>query len=156
MPVIQMPNGLSIRTYELPPADFDPLTAPESLLLRYGFPSRPDPQTLPELYKRWERAFSRKLTYIVPTFQELKEVTHRPQPKIEAGGTTTSPNWSGCVTFVPNPSNSFDDGCLASYSTVVDLGSGTFITMTGSNNAQLSIPTDETSHLMRIDWIAAN
>lgn len=108
MPVIQMPNGLSVRTYEPPPADFDPLTAPDNLLLHHGFPARPNPQTAPELRKRWERVFSRKLTYIVPTFRESIGKTHGPRLKSETEDSATSGNWSGSVVFLPpTADNSF-------------------------------------------------
>jgi len=40
--------------------------------------------------------------------------------------------------------------------TIVNLGSGTAVTMTGNNNASLSVPTLETSQLMKVDWLKAN
>ena len=40
--------------------------------------------------------------------------------------------------------------------TVVNLGSGTAVTMTGNNNASLSVPTLETSQLMKVNWLKAN
>ena len=40
--------------------------------------------------------------------------------------------------------------------TIVDLGSGTAVTMTGNNNASLSVPTLETSRLMKVNWLKAN
>jgi hypothetical protein len=102
-----MSNGLRIRTYEPAPADFEPLTAPDHLLLHHGFPARPDPETSPELRKRWERAFSRKLTYVVPTFLEMIGKTHGPRCKSETDAAGTSGNWSGSVVFVPNAGDSF-------------------------------------------------
>lgn len=107
MPVIQFPNGLSIRTYEPPPDNFDPLTASDKLLLHHGFPTRPDPQTSPKLRKQWERVFSRKMTYIVPTFRRVEGKTHGPRVKDTTEGTGTSSNWSGSVVFVPNAGDSF-------------------------------------------------
>ncbi len=102
-----MRNGVSIRTYEPPPADFDPLTAPDSLLLRYGFPSRPDAQQFPELRKRWERELSHKMNYIVPTFHVIEGMTHGPGRTSETGASGTSLNWSGCVVLVPSSGDSF-------------------------------------------------
>jgi Peptidase A4 family len=107
MPVVQMRNGVSIRTYEPSPADFDPLTAPDSLLLRYGFPSRPDARQFPELRKRWERELSRKMNYIVPTFHVVEGKTHGPGRASEAGASGTSTNWSGSVALVPSAGDSF-------------------------------------------------
>ena len=40
--------------------------------------------------------------------------------------------------------------------TIIDLGSGTAVTMVGNNNASLSVPTLETSQLMKVDWLKAN
>lgn len=107
MPVMRMANGLSIRTYEPAPAGFDPLNAPDSHLLRHGFPTRPDARQWPELRKRWERAVTGKLTYIVPTFRVIEGKVHGPALKSEVEGTGTSPNWSGSVVFVPDANSSF-------------------------------------------------
>src|SRR5437764_8017529 len=107
MPVTQLSNGFSVRTYEAAPAGFDPLTAPDNLLLRYGFPTRPDAQKTPKLRKQWERAVSHKLTYVVPTFSETVGKTHGPRVKDSTEGTGTSSNWSGSVVFVPSAGNSF-------------------------------------------------
>jgi len=40
--------------------------------------------------------------------------------------------------------------------TEIDLGSGTFVTMTGNNNASLSVPTDESAKAMEVNWEAAS
>ena len=45
------------RAFELPPAGFNPHTASENLLLRHGFPRRPDPKREPQLSRLWQRAF---------------------------------------------------------------------------------------------------
>jgi hypothetical protein len=53
----------------------------------------------------------------------------------------------------------FDEGIAGltgSPFTIIDLGSGTPVTMTGNNNASLSIPTLETSQLMKVDWLKAS
>jgi Peptidase A4 family len=52
------------RGYDPPPAGFDPLVAPDELLLRHGLPRRPDPQREPGLARLWERAFGRPLTFV--------------------------------------------------------------------------------------------
>ncbi len=104
--------GLRIRTYEAPPADFNPFTAPARQLLHYGFPTRPDAKHAPAWRERWDRAFSRPRTWIVPVFGEVKGKTHG--PALKSGGRSrarvsatsrlanaTSSNWSGSVAFPP-------------------------------------------------------
>jgi len=103
MPKTHFPNGMSIHTYESPPAKFNPLTASNRQLLKYGFPTRPDPKKEPELYKLWKSAVSNNLTLVPPTFI-LKETHKLIGENIEAG---TSANWSGSVVSVPNVGNSF-------------------------------------------------
>jgi hypothetical protein len=53
-----------IRTYEPPPEDFDPHTAPAEQLRRHGFPRRPDPQNEPQLARLFKRAFVRPAKYV--------------------------------------------------------------------------------------------
>lgn len=104
-------KGFRIRTYELPPPGFNPLTAAPRLLLRYGFPTRPDAKSAPELLKRWEAAFARPRTWITPEFLEVKSKYHGPAKR--PGGrarvkraevrvaNATSTNWSGSVASPP-------------------------------------------------------
>jgi Peptidase A4 family len=88
------------RTHALPPAGFDPRAASPQELRHYGLPQRPDVSIRPELAALWDKIFSRKLTYIEPTFQPLAELL----PGIKARGplrpelvTETHGWWSGCV-----------------------------------------------------------
>ena len=61
---VRQANGLDrYRSYDRPPEGFDPLTAPDELLLRHGLPRRPDPNREPELARIWERTFARPLRY---------------------------------------------------------------------------------------------
>jgi hypothetical protein len=100
----------AIRTYPSPPDDFDPRTAQPRELRRYGLPQRPDAAIRPELAARWDEIFSRKLTYIAPSFKPIEELL----PGVEVRGhllpstnprgnvgpgyvTVTHPYWSGCV-----------------------------------------------------------
>jgi hypothetical protein len=90
----------SIKTYPLPPIGFDPRTAQPRELRRYGLPQRPDAAIRPGLAARWDEIFSRKLTYIVPTFQPIEELLHGIEPRGHLGPefmTVTHPFWSGCV-----------------------------------------------------------
>jgi hypothetical protein len=92
--------GGSIRTHPLPSDGFNPRAASPLELRRYGLPRRPDPAIHPELAARWDEIFSRKLTYITPTFRPMQELV----PGIERRGrprqdvvTVTHPYWSGAV-----------------------------------------------------------
>ncbi len=92
--------GGSIKTYPLPPDGFDPRTAQPRELRRYGLPQRPDAASRPELAARWDEIFSRKLTYIVPSFQPIEELLPGIEPRGHLGPelvTVTHPFWSGCV-----------------------------------------------------------
>lgn len=89
-----------VRTYPLPPAGFDARTVSPLELRRYGLPQRPDASQHPELASLWDRVFSRKLTYITPTFQPIGELLPGVQPRGHfdpALSTFTTLNWSGCV-----------------------------------------------------------
>jgi hypothetical protein len=92
--------GGKLRTHPLPPDGFKPRTASALELQRYGLPQRPDPAIRPQLASRWDEIFSRKLTYITPTFRPMQELL----PGIERRGrprqdlvTVTNPTWSGAV-----------------------------------------------------------
>jgi hypothetical protein len=93
-------GGGQIRAQALPPEGFNPRTAPPSELRRYGLPQRPDPAVHPQLAARWDDIFSRKLTYVAPTFRPMQEMVPgigrrgRPRPDVT---TVTNPTWSGAV-----------------------------------------------------------
>jgi Peptidase A4 family len=90
----------SVKTYPLPPENFDPRTAQPRELRRYGLPQRPDAAIRPELAARWDKIFSRKLTYITPSFQPIEELLPGIKPRGPLGPklvTVTHPYWSGCV-----------------------------------------------------------
>jgi hypothetical protein len=52
----------------------------------------------------------------------------------------------------------FDEGIagLSDVFQTVTLGSGTPYTMTNSSGAELSVPTIETTQLMKVNWLKAN
>ena len=89
-----------VRTRPLPPSDFDPRSASPRALRRYGLPQRPDPALRPQLTQLWDEVFSRKIKFVTPTFQPLKElvpgVERRPRPRRDLV-TVTHPTWSGAV-----------------------------------------------------------
>jgi len=90
----------SIRTHPLPPDGFNPRAASPLELRRYGLPQRPDPAIRPQLASRWDEIFSRKLTYITPTFRPMQEllagIERRRRPRQDLV-TVTHPTWSGAV-----------------------------------------------------------
>jgi hypothetical protein len=92
--------GGKVRTHPLPPKGFDPRAASARELRRYGLPTRPDPAVHPKLAARWDEIFSRKITYITPTFRPLEEllpgVKRRDRPRRDLV-TVTNPTWSGAV-----------------------------------------------------------
>jgi Peptidase A4 family/Tachylectin len=99
----------SIRTYPLPPDGFDPRAASPLELRRYGLPQRPDPAVRPELAARWDEVYSRKLSYITPTFLPVEELVpglgraDRPRQDV----TVTNDTWSGAVTHA-SPGETFE------------------------------------------------
>src|SRR5262245_7706843 len=58
-------NIAGISAFEAPPAAFNPLTATQAELERYGFPPRPNRAVGAEALARWERRV-RDQTWIVP------------------------------------------------------------------------------------------
>ena len=82
------------------PREFDPRTASARELRRYGLPQRPDPAMRPQLAARWDEIFSRKITYVTPTFRPLEELLPGVKPRGRLRqDLVTVPNstWSGAV-----------------------------------------------------------
>jgi len=105
--------GERISTHPLPPAGFNPRAASPLELRRYGLPQRPDPTTRPELAARRDEIFSRKLTYITPTFRPMQEllpgIERRTLPRQDVVSVTHS-FWSGAVVHATGSEASCDDG----------------------------------------------
>lgn len=92
--------GGSVRTHPLPPKGFDPRKASARELRRHGLPQRPDPAIRPQLAARWDEIFSRKMTYVTPTFRPLEELLPGVKPRGRLPrDLVTVPNstWSGAV-----------------------------------------------------------
>jgi hypothetical protein len=98
MTEIKLDGGLKIRTFQ-PPAGFDPMTASQADLLKFGFPARPDAGPHLERYKRVFSALKNKFHYIPPTFRLNPEKIHGPRKLHKAEGTESSTNWSGAVVY---------------------------------------------------------
>ena len=100
MSVTSPGSGGRVRTHPLPPAGFDPRSAPPEELRRYGLPQRPDASTRSELAGLWDEILSRKLTYITPTFQPVETVLPGVKPRgplRQELVNVTNSIWSGCV-----------------------------------------------------------
>ncbi len=101
-------DGLRVRTFELPPHDFNVETATDRMLAIHGIPPRPDPYTQTELHGKWKAAYSRPLRHITPSFQRITEIKHGPSqsgPR-NVEHALSSINWSGSVASAP-PSDTF-------------------------------------------------
>jgi len=89
-----------IKPHRLPPDGFNPRAASPLELWRYGLPQRPDPAIRPKLAARWDEIFSRKLTYITPTFRPMQElvlgIERQGRPRQDLV-TVTHSFWSGAV-----------------------------------------------------------
>lgn len=100
MGAINLPGGVTIRTFAQPPEGFDPVHADDRSLLAYGYPSRPQDAAMLE---RWERVLSRPIRLIQPTFRSMPYKRRR-LPKVTAGGahgTEITDIWSGAVVHAP-------------------------------------------------------
>ena len=102
MTVLRLPRGAKIKTFPLPPAGFNPLTADAAMLRRFGLPQRPAGP--PALIARWEKAVGRPRRFIEPTFRRVEGMRHRPRLRRLREGADTSDNWSGAVVFAPGGS----------------------------------------------------
>jgi hypothetical protein len=51
-------ESTEVFTYPQPPEGFDPLSASDAELAKYGFPPRPDLRKAPALYAQWRRMVS--------------------------------------------------------------------------------------------------
>ena len=60
------------KTFALPPAGFDALTASDSTLRFYGLHPRPDATKYPLVAQKWEEIYSKKLTFLQPELQPME------------------------------------------------------------------------------------
>jgi Peptidase A4 family len=97
MSELKLPSGASVITFPVPPADFDPLSAKDEELRRYGLPPRPVEH--PDQIEMWEKAIGRPTHFIRPLFGTSKRRRHGPRLRLAGEAIDTSPNWSGVVAF---------------------------------------------------------
>ena len=119
---INLEGGAKITTFSPPPANFNPLTASQTDLTRYGFPTRPDD---PHHLARYQRVFGHlknKFHYVEATFRVNSEKRHGPRRRAAQAGSETSTNWSGAVVFAVQGHGSRGDAGAATW---VDVGAGT-------------------------------
>ena len=99
---INLEGGAKITTFSPPPANFNPLTASQTDLTRYGFPTRPDD---PHHLARYQRVFGQlksKFHYVEATLKVNPEKRHGPRSRAAQAGSESSTNWSGAVVFAPS------------------------------------------------------
>ena len=96
MPTIALANGFSVRTYQVPPADFDLDKASDRERAIYGIPRCP--VAFSDLAKRWE-AKAQEFRIVEPAF-EPREVKRKRLPGFRPGRSPkTSTIWSGGIVF---------------------------------------------------------
>lgn len=70
MPKVTFSKGLTVHTFRPPPTGFDPLTADDARLLRYGYPLRPTDRHLRE---RWQSVLESQPQVIQPIFHLIDD-----------------------------------------------------------------------------------
>ncbi|HLN32199.1 MAG TPA: G1 family glutamic endopeptidase [Gemmataceae bacterium] len=96
-------DGYKVTFFDAPPQGFDPITANQVDLQRYGFPPRPDDD--PHHLERYNRVFGHlktKFHYIKPTLRVNANKIHRPRQRRPGDSPETSTNWSGGVVYAPS------------------------------------------------------
>jgi hypothetical protein len=86
---ITLPSGSLVKTFAIPSAEFNLLTASDRELALYGFPRRPNEPRLREL---WNDTFSRRKHFITPVFEfnnDVRPVLSPTSPDV------TNPIWCG-------------------------------------------------------------
>jgi len=79
MPRILLEKGLTVQTFTEPPKRFQPLTATDSQLDRYGYPRRPQESPL---LQRWEETMAANPEVVTPAFRLLDEAVADPPTEI--------------------------------------------------------------------------
>ena len=106
MPATKLAHGVTVRTFPLPPANFDPATASNRERAKYGIPRCP--VEFPDLAERWERTLRRPFHIVKPVFRPMDYKKHhlikRRQLQRLRGqhGPETTTIWSGGIVFPPD------------------------------------------------------
>ncbi len=99
------------HAYPLPPKGFDPLSATDAQLDRYGLPPRPSRETEADLFRFWTRRLSNPFEVIATEFPKLENgrLPHVPINRVGRGGRRgfrlfeNSRNWSGAYIIPERP-----------------------------------------------------
>jgi hypothetical protein len=92
-----------VSVYPKPDGGFDPLTAPNHQLARFGFPERPPHGSDPETFAFWEEMLAPPINVVQPEFPDKPEdprvlpFVHEQRPQLRLGfdHAENSRNWSG-------------------------------------------------------------
>ncbi|MEO7427254.1 MAG: A4/G1 family peptidase [Fibrobacteria bacterium] len=100
-PVDQSDYLNQVRTYSVPPANFDPLRASARELARYGFPRRPNPKTEPKLAALFQKAYSRPIKPVRAVLEIDRVLIDAPRRRaIQVRDGRFSPkSWGGIITY---------------------------------------------------------
>lgn len=98
---LTLSSGIHVTTFR-PPSTFDPLTAENSELQKFGFPPRPAEGPHLARYQHVINRLKGKFNYVVPTLRVNTDRFHGPRQRTAAAGTETSTNWSGGVVYAPS------------------------------------------------------
>jgi hypothetical protein len=89
-----------------PPKDFDPITATNADLLKYGYPQRPDQDETPRLRAVWGRKVASAPRFVSPVPRPAAKLVHKPSPRgVELN--VNSPSWSGASLSNPPEGQTF-------------------------------------------------
>jgi hypothetical protein len=118
MPVVTLPNGISVLPRTEPPEGFDPLTASAADLKRYGFPPRHDEN--PRLLAEWRKFFGGRPKYVTPEVQFMARERKGPRFKPQRGakathGKETAGWWAGGIVYFPATPTEYICEVLAYY-----------------------------------------
>lgn len=78
------------RLFQAPPLGFDPKTAANEELQRYGALARPSAESSPQYRRLWNRTYSAKLDFVKPTFRARNSYRRMPAQRRQ-----TFDNWAG-------------------------------------------------------------
>jgi hypothetical protein len=103
----QEPNTVK-NPFEIqpPPKDFNPLLASNKDLLKHGFPPRPNKDTHPLYFAKWERILSKPIHFVTPTLIRMNQA--RSSPSRAGHANSSNHNWSGAVLENPPAGEKFD------------------------------------------------
>lgn len=88
-----------MRTYPSSPRRFDPHTASQEELLRYGFPRRPDPEKEPQQARLWKRAFVRPVRFVEAKLA-IDPIMSARDPLRQKGYEFAGARWAGAIKLM--------------------------------------------------------